>query len=245
MPLREPAPEDLRWLRGLAARLVRDPHLAEDAVQSAYLNAFAAMAGFDGRASLSTWLTRIMINEALRRARAAAARNAALDEASVTVIDDYREKLMRGSASAVAPDADLARAQLRSVLERAIALLPDEFRLIFILREAEELSINEVAELLDIPAATVKTRHLRAKRRLQQALGPEVKTALLGTFPFGGATCAALDDDLKTGWGPDGARLDLQGFAYGRIEAGHPSYGEYRRLLRRTIDEPFALLLPV
>lgn len=182
----------------IAFGILKNRTEAEDAVQSAYLNAFAAMAGFDGRASLSTWLTRIMINEALGRARAAAARNAALDEASVTVIDDYREKLMRGSASAVAPDADLARAQLRSVLERAIALLPDEFRLTFMLREVEELSINEVAELLDIPAATVKTRHLRAKRRLQQALGPEVKTALLGTFPFGGATCAALTAKVLT-----------------------------------------------
>ena len=70
---------------------------AEDAVQSAYLCAFAAIESFEGRSSLSTWLTRIVINESLGRQRAAKRHRAQLDGSSVTVLDDYREKLMRGS----------------------------------------------------------------------------------------------------------------------------------------------------
>lgn len=165
---------------------------AEDAVQSGYLNAFAAIAQFDGRSSLSTWLTRIVINEALGRARAAQRRRVMLEEASIAVIDEYRDKLMRGSIHASSPDADLACEQLRGILEQAIGALPNDFRLIFMLREVEGLSIDETATLLDIPAATVKTRLLRARRRLQQSLDPELKTALHGTFPFCGSACAAL-----------------------------------------------------
>jgi RNA polymerase sigma-70 factor (ECF subfamily) len=95
---------------------------------------------------------------------------------------------------ATAPDASLAREQLRQLIERAVADLPDGFRSVFVLREIEELSIEETAEALDIPAATVKTRLHRARTKLQQALAPEVKGALCGSFPFAGADCAALTE---------------------------------------------------
>ena len=145
---------------------------AEDAVQSAYLNAFAAIGDFAGRSSLSTWLTRIAINEALGRARAARRRRARLDAGSVVHLDEYREKLMRGSTSASAPDAALARAQLRRLLETAIGGLPDSFRHVFVLREVEGLSVEETAEALAILPATVKTRHLCARRRLAARCRP-------------------------------------------------------------------------
>ena len=166
---------------------------AEDAVQSAYLRAFASIRGYEGRASLSTWLTRITINEALGRVRAAKRRRAALDGASVAVLDDYREKLMQGSMSA-APDREQARAELRAIMEEAIAALPEPFRLVFVLREIEGMDVETVSQTLAILPATVKTRHLRARRRLQQALAPEVKEALTGSFPFAGADCEALTE---------------------------------------------------
>jgi RNA polymerase sigma-70 factor (ECF subfamily) len=178
----------------MARSILQNHSEAEDAVQSAYLNGFAAIGNFDGRSSLSTWLTRIVINEALGRLRAARRRQTAFDTASVTVIDEYREKLMRGSAHASSPEANLARDQLRTILESAISELPDDFRLTFMLREIEGLSVEETADIMSIPAATVKTRHLRAKRRLRQSLDPELKTALLGTFPFGGHKCQALTE---------------------------------------------------
>ena len=180
--------------------ILKDRSEAEDAVQSAYLSAFAAIATFEGRSSLSTWLTRIAINEALGRARAAKRRRAQLDAASVASLDDYREKLMRGSIEGTAPDAELGRRQIRGLLEQAIAALPDDFRLVFVLRDIEGLSVEETAETLGLVPATVKTRLLRARRRLQQALAPEVKAALTGTFPFAGADCGAMTERVVAAW---------------------------------------------
>lgn len=168
---------------------------AEDAVQSAYLKAFAGIAGFKGGSALSTWLTRITINEALERRRAGFRREAQIDGGSVVVMEEYRDKLMRGSTNGQ-PDGALLRAQIRRLLEDAIARLPDDFRLVFILREVEGLSVEEAAEVLGIPQPTVKTRHLRARRRLQSQLDPELKTALEGTFPFAGVDCEALTEGV-------------------------------------------------
>ncbi|MEO6215188.1 MAG: sigma factor, partial [Sphingomonas sp.] len=97
---------------------------AEDAVQSGYSRAFAAIGTFAGRSSLSTWLTRIVINEALGRERSARRRRALLDAESVTDLDDYREKLMNGSIDRNGPDAALALKQMRGMLEAAIEGLP-------------------------------------------------------------------------------------------------------------------------
>ena len=174
--------------------ILRNRSEAEDAVQSAYMRAFAGAAGFEGRASLATWLTRIAINEALGRRRAAKRRQAAFDGERVAVLDEYRDRMMRGSTFSAAPDAALARGQMRELLEQAIARLPESFRLVFVLREIEGLSVEEVAGALGILAATVKTRALRAHRRLREDLAPEVKGALEGAFPFAGADCAALTE---------------------------------------------------
>jgi RNA polymerase sigma-70 factor (ECF subfamily) len=174
--------------------ILRNRDEAEDAVQSAYLGAFAAIAEFEGRASLSTWLTRIVVNEAFGRLRSARRRAARLDPGSVVHLGEYREKLMRGSMDGQAPDAALARAQIRALLEQEIARLPDDFRTVFVLREIEGLSVEETAEALALAPATVKTRHHRSRRRLQEALAPELKAALTGTFPFAGADCARMTE---------------------------------------------------
>ena len=171
--------------------ILKNRHEAEDAVQSAYLNAFAAIGEFAGRSSLSTWLTRIVINEALGRARALKRRKAQLENESVPILEDYRDKLMRGSMPA-SPEGSVARGEIRRLLEQAIARLPASFRTVFVLREIEQLDVAEVAETLGIPAATVKTRHLRARRRLQRDLAPEIRGALTGTFPFAGVDCERL-----------------------------------------------------
>lgn len=173
--------------------ILKDRFEAEEAVQSAYVAAFSAMDRFEGRSSLSTWLTRIVINEALGRVRSERRRRVRLESDGVPVLETYREKLMAGSENP-APDAAVAREQLRRLLEHAIAGLPDTFRTVFVLREIEGLSVEDTAEALGIPEATVKTRLLRARRKLQEALAPEVHGALNGTFPFAGADCAALTE---------------------------------------------------
>jgi RNA polymerase sigma-70 factor (ECF subfamily) len=173
--------------------ILGDRSEAEDAVQSAYFRAFGAIDTFAGRSSLSTWLTRIVINEALGRMRAVNRRRARLDAQSVTDLDDYRERLMQGSIDRGA-EAALARKQMRALMEAAIATLPRDFRVVFVMREIEGLSVEEAAEALGIPPATVKTRLLRARRRLREALAPELKASLVGAFPFAGVDCAALTE---------------------------------------------------
>jgi len=173
---------------------------AEDAVQTAYLRAFAAIGDFEGRSSLSTWLTRIVINEALRRRRSANRRRAQLDGSSVTVLDDYREKLMRGSTSGTSPETELARVQVRRLLEEAISALPADFRLVFVLREIEGMTVEATAAALGLKPATVKTRFLRARRRLQEALAPELSAALADSFAFAGGDCEALTERVVQTW---------------------------------------------
>jgi RNA polymerase sigma-70 factor (ECF subfamily) len=164
---------------------------AEEAVQAAYLSAFANMASFEGRSALSTWLTRIVVNEALGRRRAEERRRRHLEQEGVALLDDYRDALMRGSDSD-SPDVAVAREQIRKLLEKAVGELPDTFRTVFVLREIEGLSSEETAEVLEVPVATVKTRLFRSRRRLQEALAPEVGAVLSGAFPFAGSDCAAM-----------------------------------------------------
>jgi RNA polymerase sigma-70 factor, ECF subfamily len=176
---------------------------AEEAVQDGYLKAFAAMESFSRRSSLSTWLTRIVVNEALAKRRTAQRRARLLEAHDVTDIAGYRESVMDGAerpsdASPRTPEAEIARAQIARLLERAIGELPETFRTVFVLREVEGLSVEETAEALQLPKETVKTRALRARRRLQDALDPDLRDALHGVFPFAGADCDALTDRVMT-----------------------------------------------
>lgn len=164
---------------------------AEEAVQGGYLSAFANIGTFEGRSTLSTWLMRIVINEALGRRRAEQRRRWHLEQEGVALLDDYRGALMRGSDTD-SPDVTVAREQIRKLLEKAVGGLPDPFRTVFVLREIEGLSSEETAEVLDIPVATVKTRLFRSRRRLQEMLAPEMAAVLSGAFPFAGSDCAAM-----------------------------------------------------
>jgi RNA polymerase sigma-70 factor (ECF subfamily) len=114
------------------------------------------------------------------------------------MFEDYR--------TAEAPDVALAREQLRGIMERAVAALPDAFRTVFVLRDVEEFSVEETSEVLDIPTATVRSRLFRARRKLQLSLAPDVRTALVGTFPFAGADCERLTNRLVEVVAASGAR---------------------------------------
>lgn len=177
--------------------IVKNRQEAEDVVQSSYANALSAIATFEGRSSLTTWLTRIAINEALARKRVQERRRKHLEAEGVQVLETYREQLAKGS-DAPSPEAEAAREQLRSLLERAIADLPENFRTVFVLHEIEGVSVEDAALALEIPTGTAKTRLMRARRRLRQALAPEVRNALSGTFPFAGLDCARLTERVMS-----------------------------------------------
>jgi len=177
--------------------ILKDRSEAEEAVQDGYLKAFDAIGTFAGRSSLSTWLTRIVVNEALSRRACAQRRSRLLNQESILVLEEYREKLMAGSVTQ-SPEKVLMRRQIAKLLEKAIARLPDTFRPVFVLREIEGLSVEDTAEALQIPVETVKTRLFRARRRLQKELDPELCEALSETFPFAGADCEALTNRVLT-----------------------------------------------
>jgi RNA polymerase sigma-70 factor (ECF subfamily) len=175
--------------------ILKDRAEAQDAVQDGYLKAFDAIEAFEGRSSLSTWLTRIVVNEALARKRSANRRSRLLHQQSIPVIEEYREKLMGGSI-AQTPEATLMRRQLGKLMELAIGRLPDTFRPVFVLREIEGLSVADTAEALQIPEETVKTRLFRARGLLQKELAPELRGALSEAFTFAGADCEALTETV-------------------------------------------------
>jgi len=97
-----------------------------------------------------------------------------------------------GAARRDDPEADAARAQIRRILECAVDALPEPFRLVFIMREIEELSTEETARHLDLKVETVKTRLHRARRRLREALDAQLADVMVGAYPFLGARCERI-----------------------------------------------------
>jgi RNA polymerase sigma-70 factor (ECF subfamily) len=87
------------------------------------------------------------------------------------------------------PDAAAMRAELRRMLERRIDALPDQFRTVFMLRDVEEMSVEEAAECLDVPPATVRTRAFRARALLREALSRDLDAATVDAFGFAGERC--------------------------------------------------------
>lgn len=179
-----------RYLYRVARSVLADDHEAEDVIQQTYLQAFTRLAGFRGEASLRTWLTRITLNEAIRRRRRQRS-TVALSE-----VDGARER-DRSQAflfqlTSPDPERAAARSQIRKILEAAIDALPAAFRTVLILRDVEEVSAERVAKLLGIKSETVRTRLHRARRMLRERLGEEFAAALKDVFPFELPRCNAL-----------------------------------------------------
>jgi RNA polymerase sigma-70 factor (ECF subfamily) len=183
-----------RRLYRAARSIVRDDVEAEDVVQEAYVRAFSALGTFRGEASLSTWLTRIVLNEALGRIR----RQRPTEE--LEVLDREVQSgetcviMFPGVSSMPDPESAAARAEVRRLLEDAVDDLPDAFRVVFMMRDVEGLSIEETATHLGIRAETVKTRLHRARKLLREALDDRLATVLKDTFPFLGVRCARITD---------------------------------------------------
>jgi RNA polymerase sigma-70 factor (ECF subfamily) len=177
-----------RRLYRVARAMLRDAAEAEDALQDAYLAAFQAIGRFRGEASLATWLSRVVVNQCLGRLRRQARRDNIVPMVSMDGAEDQEHFAMPSDASET-PDQAFVRSELREVLERKLDELPEAFRVVFVLRCVEELSVEETAQCLAIPEATVRTRHFRARSMLREALAQEIDGAERELFSFGGAHC--------------------------------------------------------
>lgn len=172
----------------VARAVLKNDAEAEDVLQDAYLDAYRNMGRFRGDSQLGTWLVRLVVNRALMRLRRTrrdpvvvpmAGRDGRVDTAPLELPDDAAESPVNAAA----------RAEIRRLLERRIDELPVAFRTVFVLREIEELSVDEVAECLGIPPATVRTRMFRARALLREALARELDVATGDVFAFAGQRC--------------------------------------------------------
>ncbi|CDX39835.1 RNA polymerase sigma factor [Mesorhizobium sp. WSM4935] len=174
----------------IARGVVRNDAEAEDIVQEAYMRAFANLGAFRGEASLSTWLSRIVINEALGRLRKRK-RIVAMPgnpEAQIIWFPLNQNDLNPGDD----PERTMAQRQILGLVERATDSLPDVYRTVFVARVIEGLSIEETADLLGVKPETVKTRLHRARTLVRKALDDEIGPVLLDAFPFAGRRCERL-----------------------------------------------------
>jgi RNA polymerase sigma-70 factor (ECF subfamily) len=169
----------------VARAILADDDEAQDVVQAAYLQAYTHLTQFSGRSSFRTWLIRIVINEARQRARVRR-----LELLSNT--PEPEGLAAQVFKAAPAAEHEIALRELRQVLEWAVARLSESFRTVFILREVEQLSVAETAELLDIPEQTVRTRLHRARALLRRRLSARLGAFMPDIFEFGGARCDRL-----------------------------------------------------
>lgn len=158
----------------VALSMLKEPADAEDTAQEAFLRAYCGLAMFRGESKFSTWLISITINEARSRLRKQkTSRTESLDDTSddrphvsPAALTDWRE----------IPSEVLERHEVRQMLKEAVTELPDIYREVFVLRDMEELSVNESAAVLGISIAAVKVRLHRARIMLQKKLAPQLKS---------------------------------------------------------------------
>jgi RNA polymerase sigma-70 factor, ECF subfamily len=184
-----------------ARSILRSEGDAEEVVQETYLRAFAHIDRFRGEAKMSTWLTRIALNEALGRLRRGF-KTVALSQAE-EVASGAAVVPFPAAAGEDDPERIVARRQIGALLERAIDALPHPFRVVFVMRMVEDMSVRETAALLEVPEATVKTRLHRAKLLLRKTLEPEIGNALADVFPFAGRRCSRIAESVLSRLGPD------------------------------------------
>jgi len=152
----------------LGMRMLGNAQDAEDILQNTFINALTNIQSFEGRSSISTWLYRIASNEALmliRRKRP----EVNLDDAEGGDEDEGLRPTQFADWSAL-PEDELLSGEGKRTLDEAIQTLPESMRIVFLLRDIEGLSIRETASALDLTEANVKTRLLRARMFLREAL---------------------------------------------------------------------------
>jgi RNA polymerase sigma-70 factor, ECF subfamily len=169
----------------VAKGILHDDVEAEDVMQDAYMNAYQHLADFEGRAKFSTWLTRIAVHEASARCRRRP-RLQALDNSEQSSTNDVMRRLASSDRN---PEEKAYDRELATIVETAILGLPEDYRLVFILRDVEEMSTEETAECLNLSQENVKVRLHRARAGLRKELYARAGATSLQFFNFHAARC--------------------------------------------------------
>ena len=177
-----------RRLYRIARGILRNNTDAEDAVQDAYVSAFTNLASYRGESALATWLSRIVINEALGRLRR---RRATIDYSTRSEAEIIQFPLATSNDD---PERSMAQRQILELVEQATDNLPATFRLVFITRVIEGMSVEETSELLGIRPQTVKTRLHRARQLIREQLDKQIGPVLMDAFPFAGRRCERMTE---------------------------------------------------
>ena len=179
-----------RRLYRIARGILRNDAEAEDVVQEAYVNAFTHLVGFRSDSSLTTWLTRITMNEALgrlRRERLAVNLDTFETQRTEAQIIQFPQTVASDD-----PERTMAQREILQLVERATDNLPEIFRIVFITRVIEGMSVEETANLLGLRTETVKSRLHRARRLVREQLDKQIGPVLMDAFPFAGRRCERM-----------------------------------------------------
>ena len=189
-----------RRLFRLARGILRNDAEAEDVVQDTYVRAFTHLEQFRGDSSLSTWLSRITMNEALGRLRR---------QRPAVEIDSLPQGALEAQiiqfplAASDDPEKSMAQREIQRVVEHAIDELPEAFRLVFITRVIEGMNVEETAEILSLKPETVKSRLHRARTMLRDNVERKIGPVVMEAFPFAGKRCERLTDAVLKRLGYD------------------------------------------
>ncbi len=168
----------------VARAILRDDAEAEDVMQDAYVRAYGHLSQFAGRSQFATWLTRIAIHEALARVQ----RRKKTDQLGANKWHDG-EGEMNIAATALNPEEQLSASELGRALESAILSIPEQYRLVLIMRDVEQLSTTETANALDLTEENVKVRLHRARAMVRKNLFAQAGSEAPRAFGFMGERC--------------------------------------------------------
>jgi RNA polymerase sigma-70 factor (ECF subfamily) len=192
----------------VARAILKNTADAEDVLQESYLAAYRHIGDFRAEAKLSTWLTRIVVNQALGRRRSRHRSRTVVPFSNLHADERVAQEPVDVDDSANSPEHSTSRAEIRSLLERNIEDLPVAYRTVFMLREVDELSGAETAECLSITEATVRSRLFRSRGLLRDSLSRELDMLTADVFAFGVEQCnRVVAGVLARLWGaaqPDG-----------------------------------------
>jgi RNA polymerase sigma factor (sigma-70 family) len=170
------------------ARGMGIPNLdCDDLLQQSYIQAYLKLPQFRGESTVTTWLTRILINQGLMYLRKQ--RPSVTEDGSLEGLSDAAPKA-DAITPTFTPESELLKRELRSVLEDAIEQLPEDYRVVYIMRELEEMSVKDIATALEISESNVKVRMHRARKLLQNELRNYIEPFEL--YEFGNKRCDAI-----------------------------------------------------